>query len=207
MQTLVRQELAALETELALCERCFGPERRASVRFDRPEDDAEIIVLLERPPRASLVRGERLSLRVPDAGMDFLGQMLAEAQLPVTRTLIGTCMMCRPQVRRLETTVPLPVCVEECAGHVAELLRVIRPRLVLTVGRVALRSLRAAWAGRSELAAVRFPESVGLPVVTEDSTVIPLYHVTPRARLARPEVEQRADWRRVGRVWRSLVPA
>ena len=106
MQTLVRQELAALETERALCERCFGPERRASVRFARPEDEPEIVVLLERPPRASLVRGERLSLQLPDAGMDFLGRMLAEARLPVARTLVGVCVMCRPQARRLETSVP-----------------------------------------------------------------------------------------------------
>jgi uracil-DNA glycosylase family 4 len=201
----MRQELAALEADLQLCERCWGPERRTALRYERPPGRPSLLALLERPPRGGLAREERLGLGGGDEAIGFLAAMLAEAGVPEREVLLGACVMCRPQARRLEAAVPVGVCLRECAGHVRELVRLVAPRLVVALGRVALRSLREAFPDEPEVAALRFPESVGRAVRLGPARVVPLYHVTARARLTRPEAAQRKDWRAVGELWREVA--
>ncbi|HMB71719.1 MAG TPA: uracil-DNA glycosylase family protein [bacterium] len=198
---LVRQELAALESEVALCERCFGPERRAAVRFSRPAGEPRVLVLGERPPRSLLTRGERLGPDNPEETMRFLRELLTEANLRTDNVLVGMAAMCRPSSRALEAAVPPAVCLRECSGHVRELIRVAAPRLVVPLGRFALRSLRLALAEEPEATDLRFPESVGRPQRVGERWVWPMYHVTRRARVTRPADRQREDWQRLGGWW------
>jgi uracil-DNA glycosylase len=200
----VRQELSALETDVALCERCFGPERRSSVRFDRPADRPRILVLVERPPRASLGEGVRFGLHNEDPGTLFLRELLVEAGLSMDIVLLGAAVLCRAGSRSLEAAVPHGVCLRECAPHVRELIRLSEPRLILPLGRAALRSVRLALAGEDGVDGLHFPESVGRSTVVGGRWIHPLYHVTLRARVTRPAEVQRADWREVGRLWRWL---
>ncbi len=200
----MRQELAALESEVALCERCFGPERRTPVRFARPGDAPEVLIVVERPARTTLAEGGRFGLGNEDPGTVFLRELLREADIPERVVLMGAAVLCRAGSRSLETAVPASVCLKECVPHVRELVRLAEPRLILPLGRAALRSVRLALDGEPGAAELRFPESVGHPRCIGERWVHPLYHVTLRARVTRPEAVQRADWREVGRVWSRL---
>jgi uracil-DNA glycosylase family 4 len=142
-----------------------------------------------------------------DPGARFLAEMLREAGIPADHVVVGAAVMCRPASRRLESAVGMPVCLQECAAHVRELLRLTSPDLVVPLGKAALRSLRWALPERPELARLRFPESVGRTVHAGALRVHPLYHVTARARLRRPEARQREDWRALGRAWREILSA
>lgn len=201
----MRQELAGLESAVALCERCFGPERRHTVRFARPPLPARVLVLGDRPPRGVLAAEERLGPNTDDPGSRFLAERLKDAGIPPEVVLVGAAVMCRPASRRLEAAVGSATCLRECAGHVRELIRLAAPGLVLPLGKSALRSLRWAFPDEPALAALRFPESVGATHRAAGFLVHPLYHVTPRARLTRPDAEQRRDWRAVGRAWREVL--
>lgn len=203
----MRQELAGLESAVALCERCFGPERRHTVRFARPQLPAHVLVLGERPSRGVLTAEERLGPNTDDPGSRFLAERLKDAGIPPEVVLVGAAVMCRPASRRLETAVGSATCLRECAGHVRELVRLAAPRLVIPLGKAALRSLRWAFPDEPALAALRFPESVGATHRVAGLLVHPLYHVTPRARLTRPDAEQRRDWQRVGRAWQEVLEA
>jgi uracil-DNA glycosylase len=200
----VRQELAGLEAQVALCERCYGPERRHVVRFQRPAAPPRLLILGERPPRSLLARGERLGLSNRDPGMVFLRELLQEAGIPEEGVLVGAAVMCRAAARSLEAAVPSGVCLKECSEHVRELLRLADPRLVVPLGRTALRALHRALAEHPEAAGLRFPESVGHSVRIGGRWVHPVYHVTLRARVTRPEASQRRDWREVGKLWEWL---
>jgi uracil-DNA glycosylase len=200
----VRQELAALEAAIAMCERCYGPERRHVVRFARPAGPPRVLVLVERPPRSLLARGERLGPENADPGTRFLRELLGEAGIPVDTVVIGAAVMCRAASRTLESAVPSGECLRECTDHVRELIRLVAPRLILPLGRSALRSLRRALADHAEAEQLRFPESVGRSLAIGGLWVHPLYHVTLRARVTRPEERQRGDWRAAGRLWETL---
>ena len=203
----MRQELCGLESAVALCERCFGPERRMAVRFERPPGPVRVLLLGERPPRAVLQSEERLGLHNDDPGTRFLRERLRDAGIPADAVVLGAAVMCRPASRRLESAVGAGVCVKECAGHVRELVRVVEPQLVVPLGKSALRSLRWAFPEEEELSSLRFPESVGATVRLSRFRVHPLYHVTPRARLCRPDAQQRRDWESLGRAWTELAEA
>lgn len=198
---LVRQELACLESQLAVCERCYGPERRYPVRFERPANRPRVLVLLERPSRSALGRGGRIGFEQPDAAISFLREMLTVAAIPIESVLLGAVVLCRPSSRSLEAAVPAATCLRECAGHVRELIRLSEPELVLPLGRAALRSLRRVWPDEPGAQGLRFPESVGHPVAIGPHWVHPVYHVTRRARVTRTEPQQREDWAAVGRLW------
>ena len=201
----MRQELAGLESNVATCERCFGPERRLTVRFQRPaERPPRILLLGERPPRSLLQSEERLGLDNDDPGTVFLSELVKEAGLPRDRIVLGAAVMCRPASRRLESAAGMTVCLRECSVHVRELVRLTEPRLVVPLGKAALRSLRYAFPERPEIPELRFPESVGRTIGVGGCWIHPLYHVTARARLQRREDAQRRDWRALGRVWRWI---
>jgi uracil-DNA glycosylase family 4 len=199
----VRQEIAKLEADLALCERCFGPERRFALRLRRPLVAPRVLLLAERPPRSLLSRETRLGLDNQDPSARFLAAVVAEAGIPEDDVLFAAAVMCRPASRRLEAAAG-GACLEQCAVHVRELVRVVEPALIVPLGKAALRSLRFSFPDRPEIADLRFPESVGRTTISDRFAVHPLYHVTPRARLRRREEQQREDWRGLGRVYRDL---
>lgn len=200
----MRQELARLEADVLMCERCFGPERRLSVRHARTIGEPSVLLLAERPPRSVLNSEARLGLENADPGTLFLTRMLEAAGIPAERVLVGAAVMCRPASRRLESAVGESVCLRECAVHVRQLIHLVAPRLIVPLGKAALRSLRFAFPERPEIDALRFPESVGRTIASGSWKVHPLYHVTARARLRRREAEQLRDWRNLGETWRRV---
>jgi uracil-DNA glycosylase len=200
----MRRELARLESEIALCERCYGSETRLPARFCRPRHPRRVLLLAERPPREILSSGTRLGPDNEDRATVFLRALLAEAGIPLDAVVVGAASLCRPVSREVEAVVPPSVCVRECAPWVRDLVAAIEPRLIVTLGGRALRGLRWAFRDRPEIRALRFPEDVGATVRAGGTWVHPLYHTTVRARVRRPEREQRLDWRAVGRLWQWI---
>jgi uracil-DNA glycosylase family 4 len=201
----VRQELARVEAEVALCRRCFGNEPRCPARLERPPGRARVLVLGERPPRATLEAEQRLGLSGTDATTRFLARLVKAAGIPRGEVILGAAMLCAPRDREVERLVPVPVRIRECAGHVRELVRAVQPRMIVPLGAAALRSLRAAFPEQAPLVRLRFPSAVGRTVVAGAVFFHPLYHPSGRARLARPEAEQLRDWKRVGALWEWIA--
>jgi len=201
----VRQQLARVEAEVALCRRCFGNEPRCPVRLERPPGRARVLVLGERPPRATLDAEGRLGLSATDATTRFLAELVKAAGIPRGEVILGAATLCAPRDREVERLVPLPVRIRECSGHVRELARAVQPRLIVPLGAAALRSVRAAFPEQAPLARLRFPSAVGRTVVAGAVFFHPLYHPSGRARLARPPDQQHRDWHRVGMLWEWIA--
>jgi DNA polymerase len=201
----LRRELARLEVDLALCDRCFGEAPRHWVRFDRPHGRGRVLLLTERPSRGSLETGERLGLGASDPATRFLRSLLAEGRIPAEEVVVGAAMLCRPKARDLEAAVSAAVCARECREHMRELVEIVQPRLVVPLGRRALDALRGAFPGEPRIAALRFPGSVGTTAVCAGTYIHPLYHTAVRARVTRREEDQRRDWRALGRLWQWIA--
>jgi uracil-DNA glycosylase family 4 len=203
-RNLLRKELACLEAEIALCQRCYGDTPRWAARFDRPESLPRILILGERPSRVMLENEERLSVESRDPATRFLRELLQEAGIAESETLLGAACLCRSNSRDLDRIIPTRVCVSECAVHVRELVRLAGPRLLVTLGAEAARSLKAAFASEPNVQRIRFPASVGQTIRAGGVIVRVAYQTTARARVTREEEDQRRDWREIGEVWRWL---
>jgi len=204
-RNLLRKELACLEAEIALCQRCYGDSPRWAVRFDRPESLPRMLILGERPSRMMLEKEERLTIDSADPATRFLRVLLQEAQIPPEETLLGAACLCRSSSRELDATIPTSVSVAECAAHVHELVRLSGPRLVITLGAEATRSLKLAFAAEPHIQSIRFPASVGQTIRAGGVIVRIAYQTTARARVARNEEAQRRDWRAIGEVWAWMM--
>jgi uracil-DNA glycosylase family 4 len=200
-----RRELARLEVEIALCERCFGAEPRLPVRFARKFGSGSVLVWGECPSRRILESGERLGPDNDDAGTRFLREMLEVAEIPEEEVILGASTLCRPRSRDLERAVPGGVRLRECAAHVRELVCIVQPRLILPLGATALRSLRITFPAARTVQTLRFPGSVGVTVGAGRTWIHPLYHTTVRARVTRPKERQRKDWKALAPLWEWIA--
>jgi uracil-DNA glycosylase len=204
-RNLLRKELACLESEVALCERCYGDTPRHTTRFDRPDALPRVLVLTERPPRRFLESEERLALEGDDPGTRFLRELVAEAGIREEDVLLGAACLCRPGVRELERVVSSAVCVAECSTHVRELVRIVAPRLLVALGAEAVRSLKAAFPDSAAIGRIRFPGALGTTVDAGGTFVRIAYQTTARARVTRRADAQRRDWQAVGELWRWIL--
>jgi len=203
-RNLLRKELACLEAEIALCQRCYGDSPRWPVRFDRPESLPRVLILGERPSRKMLEHEERLTIDSADPATRFLRELLQEAQIHPEEILLGAACLCRSTSRDLDATIPTPVCVSECAAHVRELVRLAGPRLIISLGGEAARSLKAAFPAEPNIQGFRFPAAVGRTIRAGGVLLRIAYQTTSRARVARNEQEQRSDWQSIGKLWAWL---
>lgn len=202
-RNLLRKELAGLESELALCNRCYGDSDRFVLRFDRSSGLPRVLVLISAPPDSLLKAGERWSLESPDPSTRALRELLERAGFTPEEVLLGATRMCRPINEQLAKVVPLDVCQKACASHVRELVRLVGPRLIVCVGAAALDSLQDAFPESAVVAALRFPQSVGVLTDAGGTSVCVLVDRRgahgPNARRQREE-----SWMSLGRVWDAM---
>lgn len=200
-RTLLRKELAGLESDVATCARCYGDLPRWGVRFERSNGLPRVLLLGERPPRRALEKGERLGLAGADPGTRFLRELLKSAGFTEDDVILGAARLCRATAIDLERVVPTAVCIRECAVHVRELVRLAAPRLLVALGAEAVRSMKAAFPESEAIAGLRFPTSIGTTVDAGGTWVRVAYQTTARARATRPVAAQREDWAAIGRLW------
>lgn len=119
----------------------------------------------EAPGRQEDVRGEPF---VGAAGR-FLDDLLESAGLSRERVFITNVVKSRPVTDSLpgRNRAPRPEEIAACTPWLEEQLRIIRPRLVVTLGRVALGYF---------LPGRKISQVHGRPVTLGGVTILPLYH-------------------------------
>ena len=119
-------ELAILETEALVCTRCDLAEMRTQVVFGAGDPQADLVFVGEAPGQ-----------REDEQGLPFVGpsgrlldELLGEIDLTRDAVYIANVVKCRPPNNR----DPRPNEIEECKGYLRTQLRLIDPRVVVTLG-------------------------------------------------------------------------
>lgn len=201
----LRRELARLEADIGLCDRCFGHEPRWVTRFERPSVGGRILLLSEQAPRALLEAQTRMGLESDDNVSRLVGDLVRQAGLPPEECVMAAAILCHPRSRKLERAVPRSSCLRECSAHVRAIILALRPRLVVPMGRSAVHSLRVAFPANEALGDLRFPSSIGQTIEAGDTCIRPVYLPTRRSRVHRSAEEQQHDWREIGGVWKRIT--
>lgn len=130
--TMDWDELAAQVKDCGCCDLC---NTRTNAVFGVGNRQAELMVIGEAPGAEEDLRGEPF---VGRAGK-LLDQMLAAIQLDRERVYIANILKCRPPNNR----DPLPAEVAACMPYLARQLSLVKPKLILAVGRIAAQTLLA----------------------------------------------------------------
>jgi uracil-DNA glycosylase family 4 len=180
------------------CRRCPTMEgRRRVLSTANGQPGAPVMFVAEAPGRlGGEVTG--VPLNRDQSGKRFT-RMLALAGLSRGEVFITNAVLCNPRTPDGRNRPPSRVEQARCAGWLPAQIAVVDPRVVVSLGAVALAAL-----GRIEAHGLTLRADVGRPVAWYGRLLVPLYHPSPRAGLSRPYARQDDDFVRLGALVRSL---
>lgn len=149
--------------------------------------NADIMFIGEAPGR----------LGADNSGIPFHGdksghnfeELLEFANLDRSRIFVTNAVLCNPRDEEGNNSTPTKIEVQNCAVHLAEQIRIINPKVVVTLGATALESTRFTSPHTLVLRdAVRTANN------WFNRILIPLYHPGQRAMMHRSFANQRSDY-------------
>jgi DNA polymerase len=180
--------LAAVAAEIAGCRACRLCEGRTNTVPGEGDPDASILFVGEGPGEQEDLSGRPF---VGRAGQLLRRMILEEVGLPPERVFIANIVKCRPPGNR----APAPDEAAACLPFLRRQVAAVRPRILVTLGNPATRSLLQTKEGITRLR--------GKPVVKGGFTFFPTYHPSYLLRNPPAEPEGRADFRAI----RALLDA
>jgi DNA polymerase len=193
---------ASLASEAAACRRCAAMCGRTAVLSERNGDlSARVLFVGEAPGRQG---GDRT--RVPfsgdQSGRNF-ARYLGSIGLARSRIFITNAVLCNPRKESGANRKPTGAEMKNCSEFLRRQIALVDPRVVVTLGAVALAAL-------SSVAYHEFTlrENAGRVVEWDGRRLVPLYHPSPQVLAShRREDAQLRDYRAVARaVGRETPP-
>lgn len=125
----MEQTLDALQKLCESCQRCPLGATRTKLVFGTGSPDAELMFVGEAPGEQEDLTG------VPFVGRagQLLDKFLYAVDIERRDVYIANILKCRPPQNR----DPLPEEEDACIGHLREQVRLIRPRVIVCLGRIA----------------------------------------------------------------------
>lgn len=167
-----REKLLELYHRIKDCKRCELFHTRTKFVFGRGNPEARIFFVGEAPGRGEDLQGKPF---VGQAGK-LLEETIRKVEIPPKEIFIGNIIKCRPPGNR----DPLPEEIEKCLPYLLEQIEIIKPRIICTLGRHALKALLGK-GGILKLRGKVFPFKEGI-------LVLPTFH--PAACLYRPPLKR-----------------
>lgn len=165
-----------LKQRVTACTACGLHQTRTQTVFGVGNRSATWMVIGEAPGADEDKQGEPF---VGRAGK-LLNEMLRAAGLPREQVFIANVLKCRPP----ENREPRPEEVAHCEGFLKEQVALVRPKIILAVGRIAAQNLLKTDIPIGKLRGKRFEYGDGIPLVVT-------YHP---AYLLRSPSEKRKAW-------------
>lgn len=128
-----KMTLSELNEKCRSCQKCELAKTRTNVVFGVGSEKARVMFVGEGPGENEDLKGEPF---VGRAGK-LLDKFLAAIDLDRSRIYIANMVKCRPPKNR----DPKPEEQEACIGYLREQVRIIRPRLIVCLGRISAQRL------------------------------------------------------------------
>ena len=189
-----QKQFEALVAEAAACQRCEAMCGRSAVLSERNgRVGARVLFVGEAPGRQG---GDRT--RVPfsgdQSGRNF-SRYIASIGLAREELFITNSALCNPRTETGANRRPTRREVSNCSDLLRRQIEAIDPRVVVTLGAVALEALRAV-----EYHPLTLKENVGQVHAWRGRLLVPLYHPSPQVLAShRREPQQLEDYQSVAR--------
>lgn len=153
--------LAELRVTAEACTSCRLADTRTHVVFGSGTVDSELMFVGEAPGQNEDLQGEPF---VGRAGQ-LLNDLLDEVSIPREVVYIANVIKCRPPGNR----DPQQDEIDECKGYLREQIRIVRPRVVVTLGNFATKLLLRTETGITRMRGQVYPWWLGI-------SLIPTFH-------------------------------
>lgn len=182
---------ATLVAHAQACRRC--PRMAGRTRVLSAQNgplDARVLFVAEAPGRLG---GDRtgVPLTADQSGRNF-GEFLRSAHLDRAEVFVTNAVLCNPRDPRGLNARPSVAELRNCSTHLTDLLQVLDPPWVVTLGRVALDAL-----GRIAPHDAVLARDVATAIPWNGRTLVPLYHPSPNSVASRGRARHHADYARL----------
>ena len=123
-------QLTDLYQEIRACQKCILAQGRTNAVPGEGPEDADIMFIGEAPG----FHEDRQGRPFVGAAGQYLDELLAKIGLKRDEVYIGNVIKCRPPANR----DPLPEEIEACRPYLDRQIELIRPRLIITLGRYSM---------------------------------------------------------------------
>jgi uracil-DNA glycosylase family 4 len=186
-----RRAFDALLEDVRRCFACGGMAHSHVLGASNGPLNARVMFIAEAVGRrGGAVTG--VPLTCDESGRRF-GAFLALAGIERAETFITNAVLCNPLASRGANRAPTSAEVARCRPFLARTLLLVRAPVVVTLGRVALESLRAIGAHDAELR-----RDVATARPWHGRWLVPMYHPSRQSTLHRSQLQQEDDWRQLG---------
>ena len=183
---LARMDWPALKAAVSTCTACALCGSRKNTVFGVGDESAQWMIVGEAPGAEEDARGEPF---VGQAGQ-LLDAMLAALEMQRGKNVyIANVLKCRPPGNRN----PAPEEVARCAPHLLRQVALVRPKLILLMGRFAAKTVLASDASLASLRG-RLHHFAGVPAVVTYQPAYLLRAPTEKARAWEDLLFARAIW-------------
>jgi len=189
------QHLAEMAARCRKCERMRG--RRAVLSENNGSIDSQMMFIAEAPGRFG---GDRTLIPLlGDRSGDNFQLLIDSAGLKRDEIFVTNAVLCNPRTPGGCNARPLQSEIDNCREFLIRQIELIEPRVVVTLGAVALSALNRIERCRTELS-----EAVGQAQEWNGRKLVALYHPSPRVCNSQRKIEQqKIDYQAVKRALES----
>ena len=198
MKRVIPRLFDELVEEAASCTRCPAMCGRSAVLSElNGSTSARVMFIGEAPGRKGADR-----TRVPFSGDQSganLDRFLGSIGLSREQIFITSAALCNPRSESGANRKPSQKELANCSGFLRRTIELINPRVIVTLGSVALEALK-----RIQYHELSLKESAAEIHSWQDRVLVPIYHPSPQVLAShRREAEQLRDYQVVAEAVRS----
>lgn len=187
------KKFAQLAAQAAACNQCPAMCERTAVlsKLNGPLT-ARVMFIGEAPGRKGADR-TRVPFSGDQSGKNF-DRFIASIGLGRDQIFITSAALCNPRTESGANRRPTKAEVENCSGFLRQTIQIIDPKIIVTLGSVALDALK-----RIQWHELNLKQAAGTIVHWDGRLLVPIYHPSPQVLAShRREEEQLKDYGVVG---------
>jgi len=192
----VDREITAIFKEAKVCRRCYGdiplcvplPDEKNGGR------GASIVFINERPGRKGAGKSDKISFDNEDPTARFFKELFSTIDISRKDIFITNAVLCYPSAEWYVDTAPHRKQIMNCLSFLERQIKVVDPRLIVTLGATALKAVKYLFSSSVQLKHFRLRDNIGGVITDVTPAIYPLYHTSLKARVTRSGRKQREDW-------------
>jgi len=199
-------QILTLFDEAQACHICYG-DNPIYVPYPDPnnaQDSAQIVFVNERPGRIGTGESGYVSFDNHDPSAEFFRACFDQLGLDRSQIFITNTCLCHPAFPAYTDKAPTRKEIINCHAWLGRQLSILRPKLIVTVGSVALKSMRWFFPSSGALKNYQLKRDIGQVIRDTTPWVYPLYHTSWRGRTHRSAENQRRDWLKINSILNEI---
>ncbi|HBB88189.1 MAG TPA: uracil-DNA glycosylase [Blastocatellia bacterium] len=193
------KQFSELTAEAASCRRCAGMCERAAVLSELNGPLTARIMFIGEAPGRKGADQTRVPFSGDQSGKNF-DRFLASINLRREDIFITSAALCNPRAESGANRKPSKLELKNCSEFLQRTFTLIDPAIVITLGSVALESIRTIHPHDLSL-----KESAAQIHTWNGRLLVPIYHPSPQVLAShRREAEQLADYQVIARALRNV---